>query len=91
MYIIIEVQIKHTKYKFHFSNGLSNKSNQRKQKVWLLTAVSEKKYLCLVQSNIWSQADSLGKLNFFYYQFMSLGMKCFRSLIAKPEESIFFC
>lgn len=42
MYIIIEVKIKHTKYEFHCSKGLSNKSNQRKQEVWLLTAESGK-------------------------------------------------
>lgn len=42
MYIIIEVKIKYTKYKFHFLKGLSNKSNQRKQEVWLLTAESGK-------------------------------------------------
>jgi hypothetical protein len=42
LHITIEVKIKHTKYKFHFSKGLSNKSNQRKGKVCLLTAESGK-------------------------------------------------
>ena len=42
MQIISEVKIKHTEYKFHFSKGLLNKSNQRKWKVWVLTAESGK-------------------------------------------------
>lgn len=60
MYIITEVKIKHTKNEFHCSKGLSNKSNQRKQEVWLLTVESGKISVpCPIEH--WRPSKLLGK------------------------------
>lgn len=63
--IITEVKIKHTEYKFHFSKGLSNKSNQRKLASLAFNCGIRKNICALSNQTFEAKQTPWESLNFF--------------------------